>query len=80
MVRNCTRDEGGPFEVGNQVLMSFIVVIATKPSGLSNAANCQLGWSPEQPAKTPLDCGSGRSTGEQVPRGSITKAGNRRLC
>ena len=22
MVRNCTRDEGGPFEVGNQVLIS----------------------------------------------------------
>ena len=21
-VRNCTRDEGGPFEVGNQVLIS----------------------------------------------------------
>jgi hypothetical protein len=22
LVRNCTRDEGGPFEVGNQVLIS----------------------------------------------------------
>jgi hypothetical protein len=24
-VRNCTRDEGGPFEVGNQVLISSSV-------------------------------------------------------
>jgi hypothetical protein len=41
MVRNCTRDEGGPFEVGNQVLISshrklllskaMVVSVAEKP-------------------------------------------------
>jgi hypothetical protein len=40
-VRNCTRDEGGPFEVGNQVLISshrelllskaMVVNVAEKP-------------------------------------------------
>ena len=40
-IRNCTRDEGGPFEVGNQVLISsrrkllsskaMVVNVAEKP-------------------------------------------------
>jgi hypothetical protein len=41
VIRNCTRDEGGPFEVGNQVLISsrrkllsskaMVVNVAEKP-------------------------------------------------
>ena len=43
-VRNCTRDEGGPFEVGNQLLISghrkllwskaTVVNVAEKPTNL----------------------------------------------
>jgi len=43
--RNCTRDEGGPFEVGNQVLISshrkllwskaMVVNVAEKPNKIS---------------------------------------------
>ena len=45
MVRNCTRDEGGPFEIGNQVLISshrklllskaMVVSVAETPGQIS---------------------------------------------
>ena len=39
-VRNCTRDEGGPFEVGNQVLISsHRKLLSSKAMVVSVAAN-----------------------------------------
>ena len=37
-VRNCTRDEGGPFEVGNQVLMSSHRKLLRSKSTVVNVA------------------------------------------
>jgi hypothetical protein len=51
-VRNCTRDEGGPFEVGNQVLISSrqkllsskaMVVNVAEKSGLIPAGKVERG-------------------------------------
>ena len=55
-LRNCTRDEGGPFEVGNQVLISShrklllskaMVVNVAETSGTASA--CRLAEGGESP-------------------------------
>ena len=37
-VRNCTRDEGGPFEVGNQVLISSHRKLLSSKAAVVNVA------------------------------------------
>ena len=40
--RNCTGDEGGPFEFGNQVLISSYQFRRTRSP--SSITNCSSGW------------------------------------
>ena len=77
-VRNCTRDEGGPFEVGNQVLISshrkLLLSKAMGPSGIRHGGGAKLNQAFVRNVRTcaPMQ---GRSHKRLKPRGSEYRCG-----
>jgi hypothetical protein len=63
-VRNCTRDEGGPFEVGNQVLISSHRELLSSKAMVVNVAE----KSEQDFGQAPIERGERKRTVEEVSK------------
>jgi hypothetical protein len=62
-VRNCTRDEGGPFEVGNQVLISSHRKLLSSKAMVVNVAE-----TPGQDSGSKVERGERKQTVDEVSK------------
>jgi hypothetical protein len=84
-MRNCTKDEGGPFEVGNQLLISSHRKLLSSKAMVVNVAESRnkisAGTIERYVAQSPFrDPSATRSVGEPASQSILRSAKIARLC